>query len=143
MGGGKQWRPLIHVDDVVDVLVQGLEADADIVSGEIFNVGDEGMNYQIHQLAEFVLDVIPNVTVHNIPDDPDKRTYNLGFGKIKQRLGFAAKKTVHQGIVEIKEALDRGLVNGDDPTCYTLQWYRALIDWEKRINDLKLDGGLF
>ena len=92
MGGGQQWRPFIHVDDVVGVLVQGLEADADIVSGEIFNVGDEGMNYQIAQLAEFVLDVIPNVTVHNIPDDPDKRSYNLAFGKIKQRLGFRCEE---------------------------------------------------
>ena len=80
--------------------------------------------------------------MHNIPDDPDKRSYNLAFGKIKQRLGFAAEKTVHQGIVEIKEALRRGLVNGDDPTCYTLQWYRSLIDWEKRIDGLKLAGKL-
>jgi hypothetical protein len=32
------------------------------------------MRYQIRQLAEFVLDVIPKVTVHNIPDDPDQRT---------------------------------------------------------------------
>ena len=56
MGGGQQWRPFIHVDDVVGVLVQGLEADADIVSGETFNVGDEAMNYQIAQLAELVLE---------------------------------------------------------------------------------------
>src|SRR5262245_31242969 len=142
MGGGKQWRPFVHIDDVVGVLAQGLEADAKVVAGEIFNVGDNNMNYQIRQLAEFVLDVIPNVTVHNIPDDPDKRTYNLAFGKIKQRLGFAAKKTVHQGIVEIKEALDRGLITGDDPTCYTLQWYRSLIEWRKRIDELMLDGRL-
>jgi nucleoside-diphosphate-sugar epimerase len=142
MGGGKQWRPFIHIDDVVGVLVHGLEADADIVSGEIFNVGDESMNYQIQQLAEFVMDVIPNVTVHNIPDDPDTRTYNLAFGKIKQRLGFAAKKTVHQGIIEIKEGLDRGVVTGEDPTCYTLQWYRSLIEWQKRIGGLMLDGKL-
>ena len=27
MGGGQQWRPFIHIDDVVDVLVHGLEAD--------------------------------------------------------------------------------------------------------------------
>ena len=88
MGGGKQWRPFIHVDDVVGVLVQGLEADADVVSGEIFNVGDEDMNYQIQQLAEFVLDVIPNVTVHNIPDDPDKRTYNLGIRQNQTKARF-------------------------------------------------------
>jgi nucleoside-diphosphate-sugar epimerase len=142
MGGGQQWRPFIHVDDVVDALVQGLEADADIVSGETFNVGDEGMNHQIHQLAEFVRDVVPNVTVHDIPDDPDKRTYNLAFSKIKQRLGFSTKKTVHQGIVEIKQALDHGLVNGDDPTCYTLQWYKSLIEWQKRIDGLVLGGKL-
>jgi nucleoside-diphosphate-sugar epimerase len=142
MGGGKQWRPFIHIDDVVRVLVQGLEAPADIVSGEIFNVGDEDMNYQIAQLAEFVLDAIPNVTVHNIPDDPDKRTYNLAFAKIKQRLGFTRSKTVQQGIVEIKEALERGLITGDDPTCYTLQWYRSLIEWQRRIDGLKLDGKL-
>jgi nucleoside-diphosphate-sugar epimerase len=142
MGGGEQWRPFIHVDDVVDVLVRGLEEDATIVAGEIFNVGDESMNYQIRQLAEFVLDVIPNVTVHNIPDNPDTRTYNLAFSKIKQNLGFAPKKKVHEGIVEIKQALERGLVRGDDPTCYTLQWYRSLIEWQKRIDDLMVNGKL-
>jgi nucleoside-diphosphate-sugar epimerase len=138
------WRPamapFIHVDDVVDVLAHVLEADADIVSGDIFNVGDERMNHRIYQLAKFVLDVIPNVTVHNIPDDPDKRTYNLRFSKIRQRLGFIAKKAVHQGIVEIKEAFDHGLLNGDYPTCYTLQRYNSLIEWQERIDGLMLEG---
>lgn len=142
MGGGEQWRPFVHVNDVVDVLVMGLEAESELVAGETFNVGDEGMNYQIKQLAQFVLEVIPNVVVHNIPDDADKRTYNLSFGKIRQRLGFTAKTKVHEGIVEIKQALARGAVAGDDPTCYTLQWYKALIDWEKRIKSLSLDGKL-
>ncbi len=142
MGGGEQWRPFIHVNDVVDVLVRGVEAEAEIVAGEIFNVGNESMNYQIRQLAQLILDVIPNVEVHNIPDDPDKRTYNLSFSKIRQRLGFQAKTKVHEGIVEIKQALERGLVDGDDPTCYTLQWYTALIGWQKRIESLSIDGKL-
>lgn len=142
MGGGEQWRPFIHVNDAVRVLVEGLEADAGLVAGEIYNVGDDNMNFQIRQLAQFVLDVIPNVKVHHIPDDPDKRTYNLSFDKIRQRLGFEARTKVHEGIVEIKQALDRGLISGDDPTTYTLQWYRSLIDWEKRIETLKLEGRL-
>ncbi len=142
MGGGEQWRPFIHVNDVVDVLTRGLEADAKLVAGEIFNVGDDGMNYQIKQLAQFVLDVIPNVKVHVIPDDPDKRTYNLSFAKLKRVLEFTAKTRVHEGVVEIKQALDRGLVSGDDPTGYTLQWYKALFDWEKRIKELSIDGKL-
>jgi nucleoside-diphosphate-sugar epimerase len=142
MGGGEQWRPFVHVNDVVQVLIQGLEADSDLVAGEIFNVGDDGMNYQIRQLAQFVLDVIPNVRVHNIPDDPDKRTYNVSFAKIKQMLGFEARTKVHEGIVEIKQALDRGQISADDPTCYTLQWYKSLLEWEKRIQNLSINGRL-
>jgi nucleoside-diphosphate-sugar epimerase len=142
MGGGEQWRPFVHVNDVVQVLIQGLEVDSDLVAGEIFNVGDDGMNYQIRQLAQFVLDVIPNVQVHNIPDDLDKRTYNVSFAKIKQMLGFEARTKVHEGIVEIKQALDRGQISADDPTCYTLQWYKSLLEWEKRIQNLSINGRL-
>ena len=92
MGGGQQWRPFVHVDDVVDVLVRGLEEDAAIVAGEIFNVGDESMNYKIRQLAEFVLDIIPNVTVHNIPDNPDKRTYNSGIRQDQEKSGLHSEE---------------------------------------------------
>jgi len=138
MGGGEQWRPFVHVGDVVRALVQGVEEDASVVAGEIFNVGGDDMNYQIQHLAQFVLDVIPNVAVHRIPDDPDKRTYNLSFAKIKQHLGFEPAIRAHEGIVEIKQALDRGAISADDPTFYTLQWYRSLLDWDRRIKELVL-----
>lgn len=140
MGGGEQWRPFVHVRDVVEAFITVLEAPLDKVAGEIFNVGSSSMNYQIKQLAQFVLDVIPNVTIHTIPDDPDKRTYNLNFDKIKAVLDFEPKIQVHEGIVEIKQALERGILNPDDPTCYTLQWYKSLINWDKRIKDLSYNG---
>jgi nucleoside-diphosphate-sugar epimerase len=141
--GGAQWRPFVHVNDVVNALIRGLEADTELVAGEIFNVGDEGMNYQIQTLARFVLDVIPNAKVHNLRDDFEKRTYNLAFGKIKQRLGFEAKTKVQEGIIEIMHALEQGTINGNDPTCYTLEWYKSLLDLEKRTGALKTDGRLF
>jgi nucleoside-diphosphate-sugar epimerase len=140
MGGGVQWRPFVHVNDVVRALMLGLEADAELVAGEIFNVGGDDMNYQIQQLAQFVLDVIPNVTIHRIPDDPDKRTYNLSFAKIKQRLSFEPAIRAHEGIVEIKQALERGVISGEDPTYFTLQWYRSLVEWERRIKEVTLHG---
>jgi nucleoside-diphosphate-sugar epimerase len=140
MGSGEQWRPFIHINDVVKALVLGVEEEAERVAGEIFNVGSEDMNYQIRQLSQFVLDVIPHVTVHRIPDDPDRRTYNLSFAKIKQRLGFEPSIRVHEGIVEIKQALERGEIAGEDPTCYTLQWYRSLLEWERRVRELSLHG---
>jgi nucleoside-diphosphate-sugar epimerase len=138
MGGGGQWRPFIHVNDAVRAFILALEADAERVAGETFNVGDDDMNYQIETLAQFVRDVIGNVEIHRIPDDADRRTYNLSFAKIKQRLGFQPSIRAHEGIVEIKHALERGTIKGDDPTCYTLQWYRSLLDWEKRIKEITL-----
>ena len=140
IGSGEQWRPFVHINDVVQALLLGAEEEAERVAGEVFNVGSDEMNYQIRHLAQFVLDVIPHVTVHRIPDDPDKRTYNLSFAKIRQRLGFEPSIRVHEGIVEIKQALERGDIAGEDPTCYTLQWYRSLLEWERRINELTLRG---
>ena len=140
MGGGDQWRPFIHINDVVRAFVLAVESDRDKVAGEIFNVGDDEMNFQIRQLAQFVRDIVPNVSVHTIPDDPDRRTYSLSFAKFHQRFRFHAETRVHEGIVEIKQALDRGTITADDPSSYTLQWYRSLVDWEKRIKDLSLRG---
>ncbi|MBW7974679.1 SDR family oxidoreductase [Bradyrhizobium sp. BR 10289] len=140
MGGGEQWRPFIHVHDVCRALIMGIESEASIVSGETFNVGGDDLNYQIKQLANFVKDIIPNIVTHTIPDATDKRTYNLSFAKITQRLKFDPSSRVHEGIVEIKQALERGTVSGDDPTTHTLGWYRSLIDWEKRIKELSING---
>ncbi len=32
--------------------------------------------------------------------------------------------------------------DGSDPTCYTLQWYKSLLEWDERIEGLKLNGRL-
>jgi nucleoside-diphosphate-sugar epimerase len=142
MGGGEQWRPFVHVSDVVAAFVLALEAPREVVHGQIFNVGSSELNYQIKQLAQFVLDVVPNVEVHVIPDDPDKRTYNICFDKIEKVLGYKAHFQVHEGIHEIKEALEKGSLNPDDPTCYTLQWYKSLLKWGQRIQEVSINGAV-
>jgi nucleoside-diphosphate-sugar epimerase len=142
MGGGEQWRPFVHVNDVVSALLLVLDAPKELIHGEVFNVGSSDLNFQIKQLALFVLDVIPNVKIHTIPDDPDKRTYNVSFEKINKVLGYKTKIQVHEGIVEIKQALEKGILNPDDPTCYTLQWYKSLLSWDERIKDLSYNGSI-
>jgi nucleoside-diphosphate-sugar epimerase len=140
MGGGDQWRPFVHVNDVARALLLALEAPAEKVADETFNVGSTEMNFQIKQLAQFVIDVIPNVTLHNIPDDPDRRSYNLSFDKVSEVLGFQPSVRIHEGIVEIKQALERGEVDGSDPTCYTVSWYKAIIEWSERLKSLAHNG---
>jgi nucleoside-diphosphate-sugar epimerase len=140
MGGGEQWRPFIHVRDAVRAMLLALDAPAEKVGGETFNVGSDQLNFKIKNLAQFVQDVIPNVTIHLIPDNPDFRDYNLSFKKIVDVLGFQPTIQIHEGIVEVKQALERGLLRGDDQRYYTLQWYQLLIEWEKRIAELSLNG---
>jgi nucleoside-diphosphate-sugar epimerase len=140
MGGGEQWRPFVHVRDVVDAFLLVLESKKSLVDKEIFNVGSSSLNFQIKQLAQFIVDHIPNVEIHSIPDNPDTRTYNLNFDKIQDVLGFCVKYNVTDGIKEVKKALESGLLNPDDPTCYTLQWYKSLIEWDVRLKSLSIDG---
>lgn len=140
MGGGEQWRPFVHVRDVVKAFILCLEAPLEKVDGEIFNVGSTDLNFQINQIAQFVVDIIPNVTIHTIPDDPDRRTYNLNFDKIQSVLGFSISTQVHEGVVEIKQALEKGIVKPDDPTCFTLQWYKSLLTWSQTIEQLSYKG---
>lgn len=143
MGDGSQWRPFVHVLDVVNAFTAVLESEKEIVCGEIFNVGFNNQNFQIKQIAEHIKDLIPKIKIINIPDNADKRNYNVNFDKINKHLGLKPLMSINDGINEITEALDKGIINPDDSTCYTLQWYQKILEWEKRIEDLKYKNKIF
>jgi nucleoside-diphosphate-sugar epimerase len=138
MGGGQQIRPFIHVLDVVRAFVMALEYKG--YSNQTFNVGDDSMNLSIEQLASMVKNVFPTAAVHHIPDDLDKRSYHVSFQKIRETFPFKAHHDITSGICEVRNALVKGEISGDDETAYTVSWYKKLIDWEKRLNDIRLDG---
>ena len=86
---GQQWRPFIHVRDLVKATVGVLEAPVGLVSGEIFNVGDKRLNHTLSQVAEIIAEVFPNVRVERI-DNSDRRNYRVNFQKLLDRTGFQA-----------------------------------------------------
>src|SRR5688572_3556427 len=47
MGGGKQWRPFLHVSDATRAFMTALEAPAEMVDREAFNVGGDEHNFTI------------------------------------------------------------------------------------------------
>jgi len=140
MGGGEQWRPFVHVNDVVNAFLLALKSSSNLVSGEIFNVGSNDLNYTIKALANHVIDFFPETKIHQIPDDPDQRSYNLNFDKINSVLGYQTQFTVPDGIKEIKLALEQKLIKHDEPTYFTLNWYKSLLEWEKLIKSLSYNG---
>jgi nucleoside-diphosphate-sugar epimerase len=140
LGGGHQWRPLIHVRDVAQAFLAVLNADPEKVKGQIFNIGLD--NYQVLTVAYMVRETLPfRIDIEIAPDDADKRDYNVSFDKIKTKLGFGAKVTIPEGIHEVYEALKMGVVSAT-PETVTVGWYRSIIEAEKLIRRVKLNDRL-
>ncbi|MGE0788882.1 MAG: NAD-dependent epimerase/dehydratase family protein [Sandaracinaceae bacterium] len=140
LGGGMQWRPLVHVRDIGKAFTLALDAPAEKVQRQAFNVGSDEQNYQIRTIASIVASIVPGATVEVVPDDPDKRSYNTSFKKVHEVLGFTAEYDVDFAVSEIYDALRRGLQ--DDIRTRTLAYYRHLLDAERLVKSLSIDGKL-
>ncbi len=104
-GGGKQWRPFLHVRDSADAFVKCLEVSLEKISGQIFNVSNAGGNYQIIKLAKIVKDCLPGTSLEIIPENPDKRSYRVISEKIRGTLGWEANISAEEGIEELSKFL--------------------------------------
>ena len=101
MFGGSQKRPNIHVDDMVDAYLLMLKAPAEAIDGEVFNVGYE--NHTVMEIAEMVRDVVgPQVGIEVSATD-DLRSYHVSSARIRDALGFTAKRTVHDAAAGLLE----------------------------------------
>jgi dTDP-4-amino-4,6-dideoxygalactose transaminase/nucleoside-diphosphate-sugar epimerase len=109
-GGGDQWRPFLHVEDAVAVILKCLDAPPETIQGETFNVGSNDANMTVRQLADHVAGVMDNVTVENVPSDLDRRSYRIDFSKLAEVTGFQPSKTIDDGIREINDLLDSGAI---------------------------------
>jgi nucleoside-diphosphate-sugar epimerase len=142
LGGGSQWRPLVHVRDVARAFQLVMESARDKVAGQAFNVGSNDQNFQIYQIAQMVRDVVPNTTLEVVPDDPDKRSYNVSFDRIQQVLGYQVEKSPYEGIVEVKQALERGKVD-DSIGTRTVHYYKYLLDAQRLLQEVSYQGKVF
>lgn len=103
MGGGQQWRPFVHVKDAARAFVMMVEAPAEVISGEAFNVGADDQNVQILGLAERVAEVMPGVVLEVQREDDDRRTYRVVFDKIEKALGYGVTVSIEDAVKEIAE----------------------------------------
>ncbi len=143
LGGGKQWRPNVHIKDVSKAFLLVMNAPVEKVNGEVFNVGSNEQNYQVIQVASMIRDVVPYTEVEIVPDDVDKRNYNVNFDKITNSLDFRVNYSSIEGSVEVKQAIEKGIVDIDDITTSTVKYYQYLIEADKILSEVKIDGRLF
>ena len=100
---GTPWRPIVHIEDISRAFVAALEAPAELVHNQAFNVGRTAENYRMRELAEIVKETVPGCRVDYAPDaSPDKRCYRVNCEKIAKTLpGFQPKWDARLGAQEL------------------------------------------
>jgi nucleoside-diphosphate-sugar epimerase len=132
---GTPWRPLVHVRDVATATGVLLDAPAELVSGEAFNIGSADQNYRIRDLAEIVRERLPECEVTFAEGaSPDPRSYRVDFSKFSRAFpSFRCEWTAERGADELASAYESVGLTFDD-----FQGHRYV-----RLNQLKrlLDAG--
>jgi nucleoside-diphosphate-sugar epimerase len=119
VNGGNQWRPFVHVDDAALAVLMTLESPLQLVRSQIFNVGSDGQNYTIQQVAEIVKSVIPEAEVVEMDGGSDARNYRVSFSKIQKTIGFTPRWSVEQGVQQVLDAIMAGRIEDYRLPCYS------------------------
>jgi nucleoside-diphosphate-sugar epimerase len=141
-GDGKPWRPVVHVEDVARAFRRVLEARADDVAGEAFNMGADHLNHQVLELAEIVAELVPGCTVDVLSQpDADRRTYKADFAKFARTFpDFEWRWDARSGARHLLETFERiGLTHGQyrDPRYTRLRWLSHLRQEGRLDNSLR------
>jgi nucleoside-diphosphate-sugar epimerase len=138
---GTPWRPIVHIEDVARANLAILGAPRDRVFGQAFNVGQNLENYQIRDIANIISETIPGLKVDclNITG-PDKRSYRVGFDKIKNLGNFQPQWNLKSYISVLYEKLKEINFSQEEFISYkynTYSFYEHLIKNKKIKEDLR------
>jgi len=98
--GGKQYRPNLHITDMVESYLALLEASPTHVNQEIFNIGSK--NLTVQEIAEAVREEVGKEIGIQFLETNDLRSYRVDSSKILKHIGFSPKFTVSDAIRDLK-----------------------------------------
>tara|TARA_A100001388_G_C28715259_1_gene473442 strand:- start:250 stop:1197 length:948 start_codon:yes stop_codon:yes gene_type:complete len=114
--GGKQKRPNIHIDDLIDAYMFFLKKN---IHTNIYNIGFE--NLSIINIAKKISKIIKAKIVVR-KNYNDTRSYNLDSSKLL-KTGFKPKKNINDAIFELKDLFERKILK-DKANFHSIQWLR-------------------
>lgn len=109
--GGEQKRPNLHIKDMADVYKLFLEAPAEKIAGEIFNIGYQ--NYSVSEIANRIKRSLKkfenrnNIIIEKISTD-DNRSYQINSEKIFKVLGYKPKRSLEDAVYDLCDAFKKG-----------------------------------
>jgi nucleoside-diphosphate-sugar epimerase len=113
---GTPWRPLVHVEDVCHAFLCVLHAARELIHNQAFNVGRNGENYRVRQVAELVSREVTGSRIDFAEGaGPDPRCYRVDFSKIEGALpDYKPRWTVADGVAELHAAFRREVMRQED-----------------------------
>lgn len=141
LSDGRSWRPLIHVTDLARVTEALLLVPADEISARSLNVGSNGQNYRIRDLAAIVSEVagVPVELAKGAESDP--RSYRVDFGRLARLLpDLEFEWDASRGARELVDAfVTEGLTREmfDGPAFFRLRRLRELLASARLGSDLR------
>jgi nucleoside-diphosphate-sugar epimerase len=105
-------RSFVHISDLVNGILLGLQAEDEKVRGQIYNLGSDSGNLTKDDVVSLVLKRLPetHVIYKDLSFGGDMRDIRVSFRKIQSTLNFQANRTVDDGIREILDALRFGII---------------------------------
>jgi nucleoside-diphosphate-sugar epimerase len=100
---GTPWRPFVHVQDMGRAVAAVLAAPRQDVHGVVVNLGSNGANHQVRDIAEAVLAAWPDCEVVYGDRGGDRRSYRVRFDRLAQVLpGFAPEWDLTTGTAQLQ-----------------------------------------
>ncbi len=105
--GGDQMRPALHIDDMVRFYELMLEAPAEQIHRQAFNVSYG--NLTIRQIAELVKEALGDdgITLEVTPSS-DPRSYRVNTDKARRVLGFTCAHDLRAAVTGLRDAWAAG-----------------------------------
>lgn len=125
--GGDQFRPLLHVADAAQAVVDCL----DCVEVGVFNLHRQ--NVRIIDLAYQIRNHFPDMTIERTDVVfQDSRNYRVSSDKARDTLDFKPERSIDQGIEEVKELLDSNRITDLENPRYTNQMFLSMFNTHTR-----------
>jgi nucleoside-diphosphate-sugar epimerase len=122
--GGQQYRPNIHIDDMVEFYVKSLLWKDEEINGEEFNVGYT--NYTVNELSNIVAKTVGGGIEKSLVVTDDERSYRVCCEKAYRVLGFKCEKNIEQAVETLIQAFKQEKVKEalSNPLYYNIKKMR-------------------
>jgi nucleoside-diphosphate-sugar epimerase len=138
---GTPWRPMTHIRDITAAFIACIEAPAELISNQVFNVGTDNNNYTVRQLAEAAQKCVAGTTLTFTGEHTDPRSYRVSSKKILAVLKdyYKPEWNIEKGAADIMQFYSSVNFTADTFNGYKCTRLKAL---KKRIEDGTLDENL-